>query len=243
MLQLRFGQPAALDARDQFVISPHHPDRLRRPPHRGAAANRDRFQQALTWNVFRTLELVAPAYWLRRFHTRLVGQPSLLAPQIVQVQLWRGLPLPPILQIDGARPDVSVDVVIETEHDVWTLIVPRQGEISDIQERAAHVIDAGAWLAGARAHHCGLIECDGDNALAASLLKGCYARSRDSAALRSASRGPAAPTAISWGVTRWPDLAAILQECSEARNLPPIERALARNATDWLHAVGIEPTR
>jgi hypothetical protein len=27
---------------------------------------------------------------------------------------------PPILQIDGARPDVTVDVVIETEHDVWT---------------------------------------------------------------------------------------------------------------------------
>jgi hypothetical protein len=243
MLQFRFEQPAALDARDQFVISPHHPDRLRRPSPRGAAGDRDRFQQALTWNVFRTLELVAPAYWLRRFHTRLVGQPSLVAPQIVQVQLWRALPLPPILQIDGAHPDVTVDVVIETEHDVWTLIVPRQGEVSNIQERAVHVIDAGAWLAGARAHHCGVIECDGDNAKAGSLLKSRYARSRDSAALRSASRGPAAPTTITWGVMEWSDLAAILLECSEAPNLPPIERTLARNAMDWLQVVGIEPTR
>ena len=105
MLQLRFGQPAALEVQDQFVISPHHPDRLRRPSPRGAAAGRDRFQQALTWNVFRTLELVAPAYWLRRFHTRLTGQPSLVPPQIVDVHLWRALPLPPILQIDGARPE------------------------------------------------------------------------------------------------------------------------------------------
>jgi hypothetical protein len=166
-----------------------------------------------------------------------------VAPQIVQVQLWRALPLPTILQIDGARPDVTVDVVIETEHDVWTLIVPRQGEVSDIQERAVHVIDAGAWLAGARALHCGVIECDGDNAIAGSLLKSRYARSRDSAALRSTSRGPAAPTAITWGVMEWSDLAAILQECSEARNLPPIERALARNAMDWLQVAEIEPTR
>src|SRR5918995_3296734 len=243
MLQLRFGQPAGLDARDQFIVSPHHPDRLRRPSPRGAAADRDRFQQALTWNVFRTLEMVAPAYWVRRFHTRLTGQPSLVAPQIVQVQLWRALPLPPILQIDGARPDVTVDVVIETEHDVWTLIVPRQGEVSDIQERAVHVIDAGAWLAGARALHCGVIECHGDDAIAGSLLKSRYARSRDSAALRSASRGPAAPIAITWGVMPWSDLAAILHESSEAGNLPPIERALARNATDWLGTVGAEPTR
>ena len=242
MLQLRSRQSAAVDAQDQFVISPHHPDRLRRPSPRGAAADGDRFQQALTWNIFRTLEMVAPAYWLRRFHTRLIGQPSLVAPQVVQVQLWRALPLPPILQIDGARPDVTVDVVIETEHDVWTLIVPCPGEVADIQDRAVHVIDAGAWLAGARAHHCGVIESDGDSAIAGSLLKSRYARSRDSAALRSASRGPAAPSTITWGVIRWPDLAALLRECSEARNLPPIERALATNAMDWLYAVGIEPT-
>jgi hypothetical protein len=42
---------------------------------------------------------------------------------------------------------------------------------------------------------------------------------------------------------RWSHLAAILHECREAGNLPPIERALARNATDWLGAVGVEPTR
>ena len=94
MLQLRIGHcAAAVDAQDQFVISPHHPDPLRRRIPRAAAADRDRFQQALTWNVFRTLEMVAPAYWLRRFHTRLTGQPSLVAPQIVQVQLWRRLPV------------------------------------------------------------------------------------------------------------------------------------------------------
>ncbi len=151
MLQLRFGQPAALDARDQFVISPHHPDRLRRRFPLAAAAGRDRFQQALTWNVFRTLELVAPAYWLRRLHTRLTGQPSLVPPQIVDVHLWRALPLPPILQIDGARPDVTTDVVIETEHDVWILIVPRQGEVPDTQERAVDVIDAErGWRARGR---------------------------------------------------------------------------------------------
>jgi hypothetical protein len=242
MLQLRFGHCAAVEAQDQLVISPHHPDRLRRPIPRAAAADRDRFQQALTWNVFRTLEMVAPAYWLRRFHTRLTGEPPLVAPQVVQVQLWRRLPLPPILQIDGAHPDVTVDVVIETEHDVWTLIIPRPGEALDVQERAVHVIDAGAWLAGARAHHCGVIESDDANAIAGSLLKSRYARSRDSAALRSASRGPTAPTSVTWGAVQWSDLATLLEERSEARSLPSIERALAKNAIEWLKAVGVTPT-
>ena len=42
---------------------------------------------------------------------------------------------------------------------------------------------------------------------------------------------------------RCSDLAALLQEYSEAGNLPRIERALARNAIEWLQLVSLEPTR
>jgi hypothetical protein len=242
MLNLGLRRLATHDVRKQFVIAPHHPDRMRRPLPGVIAAADDSFRQTLTWNVFRTLELIAPAFWLRRFQLRLNGEASLVPPQIISVRLWHALPLPPIQRIDGGRSDVVIDAVIETEHDLWTLLVPPGGALTDISERAADVHDAGGWFAGRRSHHCGVIECDTPDSMIGSLLKSRYARSRESASLRSSTRGPAAAAASTWGGLRWSDLAAVLAECRDADSLPPIERALARNAVDWLRSVGIEPT-
>jgi hypothetical protein len=53
------------------------------------------------------------------------------------------------------------------------------------------------------------------------------------------TRGPATPSPVAWTAIGWPDMAAVLEECGNASNLPPIERSLARNALDWLDAAGI----
>ena len=126
MLPLKFRRPVTSSDHASLVVAPHHPDRLRRPMPAAWAAGDDAFVYALTWNVFRTLELIAPSFWLRRLHLRLTGEASLLAPQIMSVRLWPELHLPPIRRIDGRRSDVPVDVVIETEHDVWTILVARE---------------------------------------------------------------------------------------------------------------------
>jgi hypothetical protein len=47
---------------DQLVVCPHHPDQLRRPTARPGALHADILEHALTWNVFRTLELLPPAF-------------------------------------------------------------------------------------------------------------------------------------------------------------------------------------
>lgn len=179
---------------DRFVIAQHHPDRLRRPPVAVAAASDERFHQALLWNIFRTLELLTPSFWLRRFHVRLTGEASLVPPQISRVHLWHHLPLPPIQRIDGERPDVVADVVIETEHAVWTLVAQSASTDLTDSDLTAAVADAGAWFAGARQHYCGVIESSARNRSLGSVLQSRYSRSRDSARIRSATRGPAAPT-------------------------------------------------
>jgi hypothetical protein len=236
-----FGARLAPGVRETFVIAPHHPDRLGRPQGRLGALEHDRFQQALTWNVFRTLELIAPAFWLRRVHTRMTGEASPPPPQIVRVSLWRPLPLPPIHRIDGARPDVVADVAIETEHAVWTLIVA-PGSHDGLEDVPAQVADAGAWLAGAREHYLGVIEPHTSDVSFGGVLKRRYARSAESLELRSSARGPARPASTRFGVLEWRDLTAVLQECQEAESLPAIERALARNAVDWLRTVGSDGT-
>jgi hypothetical protein len=161
----------------------------------------------------------------------------------MDVSLWRSLPLPPVQRIDGARPDAVVDVIIETEHAVWTLVVADGPYLNSHEnERVAHVIDTGAWLAGARQHYGGVIEAETTDASFGGLLKSRYSRSRESVTLRSASRGPTRPGLSGWGALLWADLAALLRECGGAANLSAIERALARNAVTWLRDVGIEPS-
>lgn len=239
MVSPLFQPRLAPGIRETFIIAPHHPDRLDRPQGRLGALERDRFQQALTWNVFRSLELIAPAFWLRRVHARMTGEASPAPPQIMRVSLWRPLPLPPIHRIDGARPDVVADVVLETEHAVWTLVVALEGNHA-FDDVPAQIADAGAWLAGAREHYLGVIETRTSDVSFGGVLKRRYARSAESLELRSSARGPARPASTRFGVLEWRDLTAVLQECQEAESLTAIERALARNAVDWLRKVGSE---
>jgi hypothetical protein len=229
---------ATPEVRDRFVIAAHHPDRLDRPPPRLGAVESERCQQALAWNVFRTLELIAPAFWLRRLHVRLTGHaPTTATSQTVKVGLWRSLPLPPIQRIDGARPSVLVDVLIETEHAVWTLIA---ADGSDASERLTAIIDAGAWLAGARDYSVGVIDSGEEPALSRATHNR-FSRSPRSVALRSATRGPAVPRVRAHGALSWPDLAAVLHDYATSDALPEIERLLAHNALDWLRSIGITP--
>lgn len=228
------------DPRTALIIAPHHADRLRRPS-AGLVTESVLFRQTLTWNVFRTLELIAPSFWLRRFHVRLTGQASLVPPQILTVKLWPALQLPPIRRIDGSQRDVDIDVLVETEHDVWCLCVPPRAARPDFLEQASDVVDAVGWVAGRRPHHCGVIAHDDDGMKTGSLLKSRYERSRDSAMLRSAARGPAGSATGTWGVVSWSDMKCVLEECARSPCLPAIERALAANAVDWLRSVNIAP--
>jgi hypothetical protein len=145
-----------------------------------------------------------------------------------------------VQRIDGARPDVVVDVVVETEHAVWTLTVANRAYPDDIHERVTQVIEAGGWLAGAREHYSGVVEQDTDARSIAHSLKKRYTRSVASVHLQSASRGPAVPRLDGVGGVRWSDLAVILADCAEGDTLPAIERALARNTLVWLQDVGIQ---
>jgi hypothetical protein len=159
------------DTAEQFVMTPHHPDRLRRPASAVWSAVETRRQQALLWNVFRTFELLPPAFWLRRLHARLFNGPCTPAPQVVRVKLWEWLPLPPAHLIDGARPNVAVDVLIETDRAVWSLIAPDDRFWGEESGRVAAIIDAGAWFARSREHYCGVVETPTVTAGVGSILQ------------------------------------------------------------------------
>jgi hypothetical protein len=227
-------------ARDAFVIAPHHPDRLRRPSVQGSHGAGERIQQAFAWNVFRTLELLSPPFWTRRLHARLGAEHFPATAQTLRVHLWKTLPLPPAQRIDGAQADVLVDVTIDTEHAVWTLMLSGEHDHRSIAhddaavDRVARVIDAAAWRAGARKHYVGMIDVQRTATSPGSLLRRRYARSRDSVRLRSGERWGEGARVDAVGALDWADLVEIVRDCEQARVLPTIERALARNVLTWI---------
>jgi hypothetical protein len=233
-------------ARERMVIASHHPDRLRLPVPRPGNVADARFQQMLAWNVFRTLELLPPAFWLRRLHARLGGNHFPAAPQIVRVHLWKPLPTPPAQRIDGGVSDVVVDVTIETEHAVWTLMVSGPGDHRllesnpDDGDAIARVTDAGAWRAGLREHYFAVVEPKTTPASVGTLVRRRYSRSLNSAELRSGWRWTKGRLAGVPGILEWADLTAVLRDCEEATVFSAIERALAHNALAWLAECDLE---
>jgi hypothetical protein len=237
--------PAVQAVRQQIVIAPYHPDRLRWPVARSGAVEDERCRQFLLWNIFRTLELLPPAFWLRRLQARLHMDWFPSAPQTIRIGLWRALPLPPTHHLDGARPDVVADAIIETEHAVWTLMLgandPRRVE-SDLAkaDAAALLIDATSWYAGTRDCYFGVISDHSAYQDPGVALVERYFRSKESLRLRSSWRGNMLSNVRGIGSLRWTDLAAVLRDCQRAEVLTHIEREMARNVVAWLERVGID---
>lgn len=73
----------------EFILLEHHPELSGTPEARPGLVEVENRRAALTWNVFRTLELIAPTFWLRRFRARLDALTSLESgARSLSVRLW-----------------------------------------------------------------------------------------------------------------------------------------------------------
>jgi hypothetical protein len=146
--------------------------------------------------------------------------------------------------VNADRAAPVADILIETEHAVWALMVRSDDWLEDHvsgTDPVARLIDAGAWFAGTRDFHFGLVVFDPERAPVATALVRRYGRSKNSLLLRSGSRAGSMVNVRGVGLTRWADLAAILRDCEQSRALSDIERALAQNVLAWLLSAGIVP--
>ena len=229
----------------RVVIAAHHPDRLSWPAARPGTIARDRFVQTLQWNVFRTLELLPPAFWLRRLHARLTREVRPTAPQTVAVQLWPMLPLPPAQRVDTPCRFASLDVLVETEHAVWVFVdgggTNADDPVGVASTALADVIHAARWRAGTRECCVGVLHLGYEGRAQPDTITERYTRSPYSLALRSTATIRSGVPRPPIGVVSWSEVAAVIVDVSDAEALSPIERALARNALDWLMRVGIHP--
>jgi len=221
----------------RLVVWPHHPDSLQRP----AAGLVDPATQALTWNVFRTLELLPPAFWLRRLSAALGVSLSAPAPTTAAVRLWSALPAPPRAGWSGIGP-IAADVVIESEQAIWALLACRRGDIpaagADGQTDPVTLLaSAASWHAGRRSCRVGVLAAGRSEAPLAAALTQRYHASRIALHLRMPSHGHDSSNIAGIGFTTWRQIVEILRDASHAAVIDPVEQQLAARTLRWCDEV------
>jgi hypothetical protein len=206
-----------------------------------AAASADRVCAALTWNVFHTLRLIAPAFWMRRLRARLAGLDGLdHVPLAATITLWE----PRIPAVPAFGPP---DVFIETDHVVMALLTlyrrdwDRPTRAGAPFDPIGEVVNTVTTHAGVRDCYVGLVTTDGADSPRAVEAVERHAGLRVRVGPPPVAREGITKLGVGW--TTWGDLAAILQDAARAAALDRLERDAARRTARWLASVGVTPTR
>jgi hypothetical protein len=221
----------------RLLVSAYHPDTLRDPSSGPDTTPSDRLRHALTWNVFKTLEQIAPSIWMRPLVARATGLPDgyASAPHITAVTCWSNLqPAPNALLRRGRRHTVPVSAIVDTDDTVITFLTPSPTELLDsvLSETAEggllDVAEATAYLAGSRSAYVSVVlPIEVSEQVWASRV-----RRRAERVLVSGGRSPENLRGI--GATTWSALHELLSEIADSRFISRPERRYAMTAADWM---------
>lgn len=238
------GVEIARDFRDNLIIDRYDPVfadmRASKVKHLRSANSED----AITWNVFRSLRQIAPAFWLNELWRRSFPDSELPSDVRVSVQLWPTVPPPLGLLAEGDEGSSEIDILIESATWVWFIEAKYGSDISlgtttrPSRDQLLRNIDVGSYYAGVRSFYFSLLTLS-PNKSPIGLRK--IAEYSDFAVIRSAlakHRPDGLANLRGVGSLTWAELSDILKVVSESQARED-EREFARRAFDWLKKKGI----
>jgi hypothetical protein len=238
-----FNRHHLTEERDAFrlLVSPYHPDTLRYPASGPVITASDRLRHALTWNVFKTLEQIAPGIWMRPLLARATGLPDGYdsAPHITAVTCWSNLqPAPNAILRRARRCAVPVSVIVDTDDTVVSFLTPSADEMldrvmSDTAEGALpNVAEATAYLAGTRSAYVSVVlPIELDEQIWAPRVR--RRAERVGRVLSSSARRPENIRGI--GSTTWHALHELLSEMARSQFISRGELHWATAAVQWMN--------
>jgi hypothetical protein len=156
----------AKDFRDNLIIDRHDPVfadmRASKIKHLRSANSED----AVTWNVFRSLRQITPSVWLPSLWQR--AFPDVVPPSDLKVvvKLWQSVPPPLGLLDTGDEGASEIDVVLEAPTWVWLIEAKYRSDISlgtttrPTRDQVLRNVDVGTYYAGVRAFFFSLLISD-----------------------------------------------------------------------------------
>jgi hypothetical protein len=231
------------DFRSNLIIDRHDPVfadmRASKRKHLRSANSED----AVTWNVFRSLRQIDPADWLPSAWRH--AFPNLAVPNdhAATVKLWESVRPPLGLLADGDEGASEIDVVIESAAWVWFIEAKYRSDISTgtttrpERDQVLRNLDVGTYYAGVRPFYFSLLVRSREQS-----PHGAERVDRYTAPGVLPPLLPHRPDGLqnlkSIGVLTWADLGAVLEATADNAHRQD-ERAYAARARDWLLQRGI----
>jgi hypothetical protein len=162
----RTGVTLADDFRDNLIIDRFDP--MFRDMRRSKLTHMrsENSEDAVTWNVFRTLRQVDPRIWFERLFKCAFPTASPETYGALAVYVWRTIAPPRALTVDLEEGDSEIDVVLETPHCVWFIEAKYRSDISTRttsrpdRDQVIRNIDVGSYYAGVRRFYFSLLMDD-----------------------------------------------------------------------------------
>lgn len=121
-------------------------------------------EDAMTWNVFRTLQKLDPDMWLPDLFENTFGEIRHDLVTNMKISLWKKLNPPPALPVPEG--DTEVDVMLENDHYVWCIEVKYKSDISistthdQRRNQVLRTIDVGSYYAEGKNFYFSLLILD-----------------------------------------------------------------------------------
>jgi cation transport regulator ChaC len=233
------------DFRDNLIIDRYDVGFLAMRGSKTDSMRSENSEDALTWNVFRSLAQVDPSFWLPGLFRDAFGRELQLRAQSVRVRLWQRVQPPPALRLfQKDEGDSEIDVLIETEQMVWFIEAKFRSDVSERttnnpeRDQILRNLDVGTWYAGVREFYFSLLLMDAPLLTKGTAIVERYAASTDEVARRLPHRPDRLANLRGTGVLRWSQLASVLTACAAAAPRAD-ERGYAQRAVDWLKTKSI----
>jgi hypothetical protein len=233
------GVKISADFRDNLIIDRYDPVfssmRMSKRKHLRSANSED----ALTWNVFRSLRQINPTIWLNDLFSSAFPGAQLTHTENATVELWKSVEPPPGLLLDADEGDSEIDVVIETPSAVWFIEAKLTSDISTgtttrvTRDQVLRNIDVGSYYAGTRDYYFSLLIADATRSKEGVRVVDEY-RNLDEPRQLLRNHRPDGLKNLR-GVSRltWANLAEILDDAAQDASLEA-ERQYASRALHWM---------
>jgi hypothetical protein len=238
------GVTIANDFRDNLIIDRYDPVfadmRASKLKHMKSVNSED----AVTWNVFRSLRQITPTIWLPPLWNRAFPKAGPLADTLATVKLWVSVP-PPLGLIEGGDEGHSeIDVVIETATWVWFIEAKYRSDISSGtttrpgRDQILRNIDVGSYYAGVRQFFFSLLTASNTRSPAGDKALTEYSNHSILRDRLKAHRKDGINNLGDVGPLKWFDLSEVLGQAADQAGRED-ERAYASRALAWLRDKGL----
>lgn len=200
-------------------------------------------EDALSWNVFRSLNQISPEKWLdllaeKAFGGTLPGQPN-----ETTIQLWKNVPPPPALLKTGDEGISEIDIVLENPEWIWFIEAKYKSDIAErtttrpTRDQVLRNIDVGSYYAGVRSYYFSLL-CLSSTVSPKGVAAVNKYRALETLQTALPHRTDDLSNIRGIGTIFWADIAQIMEAAASCAGCSD-EAIFAERAVTWMEAKGI----